>query len=389
MGLVFLLLVADHAYLGLLLSIRSFACSGFTLPSLDLVKINPLAFLQGFGQPSSTALLFGVVCLSFSALVVDFTSLGFMLLAKSPTYLELPVLVLPYAHLEFPLFSHGLAQLSFITLAVGIARLGFLFSPFVQEMVSLDSFMFLRHFAQPDPSLFILELAHVGFPTLARPIAQSGLLTFTLGVVRPESVLSVMDGFNVDLPILLKSVNQLESAVFIFGFAHLGPMLLLRSFAYLDFLASMAGLIRFDFLFTLPVVDVCHSELSLFLRSVAWLDLLISMFEWHRIGLTFLLHGFSYVASSIFVLGMSRLGLSLFVCDCIFLGFSLLARSFAHLGFMALALDIAHVGSSLLLQAIACLASTTPAFGMARTELSPLALDTMMVGSLSFLKSLA
>ena len=179
-GLVFLLLVVDYTFLGLLTFVQSLARLGPVTLALDSLHLGFVPFIQSSGRFGS------------SSLAPDFLHLGPSALIRSPTHVDLAVLVLDLAHAEL---SSSLRS---------SARTGFV--------------------------LLVLDSLHPGLPPLPHSFAQQDSVASVFGMVCLELLVSALDFAIFGSSLLSRSCVRPEPLSLALDSLHLEPLPFTRSF---------------------------------------------------------------------------------------------------------------------------------------------------------------
>ena len=305
-GSVFPLFLVDAATFSSLLSLQGHACMGSVAPALDLLRPDLSISTRSCGRVGSAASAF------------DFLRLDLALFLRSHSRLD-PSPLIP-----------------------GVTRFGFLASLF--DGITLGSTLSLQSHAYLGPLSPVLDVAHMGLPTLARDPAWFDFFVSVFGCSRPGSVfsLSVIDTVTIGSSLSPHSSARFGSFVPTLDFVKIDSSILLRQFACVEPAVFLFGLSRLDLAFSLSLVDVATFDLLLSLRSLAYLDLALPVSDYGHFSSSMSARNFYRVEPSILVLGVSRPGLSPSMFELAHSELSVLVKSFARSDSFLFVLDSAH-----------------------------------------------
>ena len=144
--------------LGLLMSLRSLARSGFAPSVLNFVKVGSFMSARSPGCLGSPTLFLGMICIDF---VISLSILDFL-------------------HLDFSLFSRSLGRLGFVVLPL--------------ETSCLDLLLSTRSLAHSGFQFFILDAKAMGLSLSLHSFAHLGLTMSIFGVACSDFVFLVICG---------------------------------------------------------------------------------------------------------------------------------------------------------------------------------------------------
>ena len=365
------LLLLDFASLDLPLFVQCFACLGSLLPTLDLCKVDSPLPLQAASY--SGLLLFVIACsrVGLSALASDPLHLDLSLPTKSFSWLDLPPTVLGSTSLSFFLLLRGFVYLSSSLLALRNVKLGIFIS--ASDWACLDSPSSTHGFAHfelaaavlnhqnPDLALLLKGLGRTGFaisafglhwlelPVFVPSLLHSGSFLLLRGPTCPEIPSLVPNFVHIGLSLLLQSPSRLDSLMFVLDLCDTESLLPVRSLSCPDLSLLVTGLICFEFVSSLLVIDAARFELALSPHSPSWPELFLSVLSSGSADPLLLTKGFSWLGVALLLSGSMRADslFALLVMDVSHSGAFLSMQSFAKADLAAFVLDPACAGTSM------------------------------------------
>ena len=165
----------------------------------------------------------------------------------------------------------------------------------------------------------------------------------------------------------------------------------LQGHAQPEFPVLPLGLSCIGSVFSLPVVDVTHSDLPLSLHSLCHLGLFLFAPEYSRLGFSLLLQGHGQAAFSTSLLGLASSGSSSPILDFTALGSFSSLRSFLRCDSAASVLNLAHLGFFTSVRNHVCFDFLLPLLGVCRSESTEnlSVLGRVVLGPLMFLRAFA
>ena len=332
-GLVFSLPVLDFLHPEPPLLLQSMARPDVLVSALDFMGADSAVSAQGSGRAGSVSLAPGPTCMGsvFMLPAVDASGLGSSLLPKSYCQVDLAVSMSNYMHAG-PLASPRAMRMGPCISASRQSRLDLQLS--IPDHVTLGFFLPLRSHARLGVIPLVARSIHADSLVPVRSHAQAGALAsvYSIACAGPVFSLSVADYVCIGFSMLLQSPAQPGLPTPVFGFARLGPLLLMQSIAKTEPLALTVGLSWTELVFSLLVLDACTPEASLFLKALA------------RPGSAFSTPDLVNVGSVLFVQKLGRHGSAFSALDCGHSGPPLPMRSLFRCGATASLSGLSRAG---------------------------------------------
>ena len=366
-------------------------------------------FSRQHSRVDSAASVFGLSRIGFVFLlsVIDTSTSGSLLSLRSFARFGPASFTLDYSNVESLMLLHSYVRVGLALLCWGLSRIGFVFALSVLDATQLGSLLSVRCFTCLDSFAFTLNFAHVDFPSFVRNHLQPALPMFVFGIVRVNSSVSIFDFGITDFSLSLHSPAQLDSPLLALDFAKLDFPFLLRQFTHLEPAASIFGLSRAGFVFSLflvdaatfssllsiqsltcmgfaaPAMDFLRLDFSISIRSSGRVGSAVSAFDFLRLDFALFLRSYSRLDPSAFIPGLTRFDFLPSVFDAMTLGFTLSLQSHAYLGPSSPALDVAHMGLLTLVRNPVCFDFFVSVFGCSRpgSVFSLPVMDTVTIGS--------
>ena len=404
--LEFALLVLDFLHLGFSTSARSMTCAGFALPTpgiarvdfvstllvIDHAQLGSLVFLQSFARPdlltlppdvtgldlsillqslvhsAFTTSVFSCTAMGFSLFLLDMALIDLFMSLQSPARLDSSVSLFDVGCLGPPLPLQSFARCGLTPFVVGLTCADFVFLLFVLDDCSLgpplpvqspicsDFVVPAPDFLHSDSALFLRSLCQTELPVSAYKSALMGSPLFLLGEAHPESLF------------FAQSFSHLGVFTSMFESASSGFVSSMRSFVRPDFAVSLLGSSRVGLVFSMLVVDMNQLDFVLLVKSFIHMDSLMPVFDFSEVDLLLPLRSLAQMGLTSLVLLVSHIDsvFSLLVMDMLPLESLMSSHSFGQVGLLLLLFDMMKAGSMLLPQSPARLDLTLFVLGPSR-----------------------
>lgn len=210
----------DYSVSGPSASLHSFGHPGLCSLLINLAHPDPSMPLHHFASAGSTLLAFGATCSGSCMSPLDAVTLGLVLSVRSFARSGFSLLVFDCSQPGFAPFARQFTRLEFAASTLGLSRVEPVFSLSVIDASWGGSSLSLRSFARSESALLTLDLLHTDSLVLIQSFACFDFLPLCFGLARVGSVfsLSVIEETLIGPSPLTRSFACAESVVLLLDF---------------------------------------------------------------------------------------------------------------------------------------------------------------------------